>query len=290
MSIKLMSAVFDVEMRDLKFIHTTTHQDGTIDDVESTVRASTAKFVLIALADHSNDYGEGAYPGISRLVKKTDLSRQAVIDALEALQKNGLITVNGLSRLGTNNYTINIRAFPKMADEAAELPELVIPADGGSTPSIPELVIPADHNHQVTVIEPSREKDWIDGMIELANMPGAKKATIKELHFELIKKKLHINPSGRKWEDFISYSADRQMKDKQSLEVFLAWALDNGYNPIYWTPDKMQTLWPQAFTEPEKEPEIIHAQPDPLEGQYVPAPGRPSTRPVQQPGGSGGQA
>lgn len=155
MSIKLMSAIFDVEIHDLQFIHTTNHQDGTIDDVNSTVRASTAKFVLIALADHSNDYGEGAYPGISRLERKTNLSRQAVIDALEALQKNGLITVNGLSRLGTNNYTINIRSFPKMADEISELPELVSPADQGSMPGVLELVSPADHNHHVTIHKPS---------------------------------------------------------------------------------------------------------------------------------------
>ncbi len=76
MSINLMSAIFRTEFRDLQ------------DAEGNTTKASTAKFVCIALADHANDEGEGAYPSINKLSYKTNLSRTAVINALDALKFN----------------------------------------------------------------------------------------------------------------------------------------------------------------------------------------------------------
>lgn len=125
MSIKLMSAIFETEMRDLEYI-----KDGEY----RKAKASTAKLVLLALADHANDYGESSYPGYDRLEIKTALSRQGISDTLEALKHNGLLTVSvKSSRLGTNDYTINIRAFPPMFKEAETLPALVKPLDSAES-------------------------------------------------------------------------------------------------------------------------------------------------------------
>jgi len=143
MSIKLMSAIFETEMHDLPYI-----KDGE----ERKAKASTTKLLLLALADHANDYGESSYPGYTRLEKKTCLSRQGISDTLEALKYNGLVTVSeSPSKLGTNDYTINIRSFPAMRDEAAELPEVVKPLDQGSQATLLGVVKPLDHNHQVTI-------------------------------------------------------------------------------------------------------------------------------------------
>ena len=125
MSIKLMSAIFETEMRDLDYI-----KDGE----PRRTKASTAKLVLLALADHANDYGESSYPGYDKLEIKTALSRQGISDTLEALKFNGLLTVEVKgSRLGTNDYTINIRAFPPMFKEAETLPALVKPLDSAES-------------------------------------------------------------------------------------------------------------------------------------------------------------
>jgi hypothetical protein len=249
MSIKLMSAIFETEMRDMPY---------TKDGQEHKAKASTAKLVLLALADHANDYGD-AFPGYSRLEIKTCLSRQGIADTLEALKQNGLLSIgHERSRMGTNDYTINIRAFPAMHKEADELPAVVKPLEKvkesshlttTSQATLPEVVKPLDHNHHSTINKPPSEKDWIDGMIELAGMPGAKKATIKQGYVAMIESKLHINPTGKRWEDFVGFAADRLTKNKEPLDKFLAWALTNGYDPRYWTPDKMRELWPQAFMQ-----------------------------------------
>jgi hypothetical protein len=146
MSIKLMAAIFETEIFDLTY---------TKNGQDHKAKASTVKIMLLALADHANDYGESSYPGYSKLEKKTCLSRQGISDTLEALKYNGLITVSDEpSRIGTNDYTINIRAFPGMAEEAASLPELVKPLDQGSQATLLPLVKPLDYNHHSTIIQP----------------------------------------------------------------------------------------------------------------------------------------
>lgn len=101
MSINLMSAIFETEFFDL--------QDGK----GNVTKASTAKLVLLAMADHANDEGEGSYPSIDRLCRKTALSPQTIRNTFDALKHNGIISLTGLSKHGTNNHTINTKSFPK---------------------------------------------------------------------------------------------------------------------------------------------------------------------------------
>jgi DnaD/phage-associated family protein len=96
MSVRTMSLVFEYDMPDL------------LTDDGRTVPDSTAKFVLLALADHASDEGEGAYPGVKRICKKTSMSSQTVCNALNALRFNGYTNLEGKSKLETNNYTINL--------------------------------------------------------------------------------------------------------------------------------------------------------------------------------------
>ena len=140
MSVKLMSAIFETEFRDLP------DEDGNI------TKASTAKLVLLALADHANDEGEGAYPGLTRMERKTALSRQTVINTYGALKYNGIIYLAGISKRNTNNYTINVRSFPKANDDSQPI-LLVKPVDSTSQTTLLEVVNPLDPNHQLTIKE-----------------------------------------------------------------------------------------------------------------------------------------
>jgi DNA replication protein DnaD len=94
MSVKLMSIVFNCQMPELKT------------DKGKTVPDTTAKFILLALADNANDEGEGSYPGVDTLCKKTGYSTATVCNALNALRHNGFTQLMGRSKFDTNNYTI----------------------------------------------------------------------------------------------------------------------------------------------------------------------------------------
>jgi len=141
MSINLMSAIFRTQFRDLQ------------DDAGNTTKASTAKFVCIALADHANDEGEGAYPSIGKLSYKTSLSRTAVINALDALKYNGILTANGTSKWDTVNYTVNSACFSQDSQPAL----LVNPLDSPQSTHLTPPVIPVDPNHPLTIHKPNNE-------------------------------------------------------------------------------------------------------------------------------------
>jgi len=96
MSVRLLSLVFECDMPELKT------------DKGQTVPNNTAKFILLALADHANDEGEGCYPSVKRLCKKTNLSTGTVCNALNALRHNGFTLLVGKSKVETNNYTISV--------------------------------------------------------------------------------------------------------------------------------------------------------------------------------------
>lgn len=93
--------------------------------------------------------------------------------------------------------------------------------------------------------------DWIDGLLEIKGSKEALKATRMLEIKDLIYKKMHINASGTRWESFIDFAYQREEKHKESFVVFIKWALNNGFDPVYWTPEKMRTLYPQAFKEKE---------------------------------------
>ena len=249
MSIKLMSAIFDAEFRDMEY----TDKDGQTHKT----KASTAKLVLLAIADHANDYGEGSYPGFERLTIKTALSRQGLIDTMACLEQNGLLNIDRKgSRLGTNNYTINIRSLPAIAKELPDVVKpldyqndgVVKPLDQEWSSHLTTVVKPLDQNHQLTTNQPSdnQKKDFIDGMLEIAQMPGAKKAIVKQYIAERIKSKLGLNPSGKDAESFIDYAANEHKKGN-SFDVFLSWWIENNPKPEYWSFRRMEQMYPRAF-------------------------------------------
>ncbi len=107
MSVKLMGIVYDARFYDLTFQRKVRRKTGEEVDRVIRVTAATAKAITLALADHANDQGEGAYPGLTLLQTKTELSRNSVIAAMESLKRERVVQYVGLSRYGTNNYTIN---------------------------------------------------------------------------------------------------------------------------------------------------------------------------------------
>ncbi len=129
MSVKVMSAVFECNMPELK-----TDKGATVSD-------SSCKFVLLALADHASEDGEGCYPGVRRICRKTNLSTQTVVNALNALRHNGITKLEGQSKRKTFNYTIlvdRIAGFQWLESDDSSEQNASVPVDR-TNPSLTAL-------------------------------------------------------------------------------------------------------------------------------------------------------
>jgi len=89
---------------------------------------------------------------------------------------------------------------------------------------------------------------------------------------KMIEKTLNIIPDGNRWKRFIEFAYKRETIKKEKLEVFLKWALNNNYNAIYWTPEKMISLYPQAFIKQVQKVSKEVLEPIPVEEDYAPMP------------------
>jgi len=152
-----MSAIFETEFFDLK------------DAEENVTKASTAKLVLLAMADHANDEGEGIYPSVERLCRKTSLSEQTIRNTLDALKYNGIVFLAGKSKYGTNNHTINTNAFPRAIGKEVTVLTLypLDPLTGNVTPPNRSLeaTLPVIPESSININKPSTEIKGIEASI-----------------------------------------------------------------------------------------------------------------------------
>jgi hypothetical protein len=230
MSINLMSAIFRTEFRDLQ------------DEEGNTTKASTAKFVSIALADHANDEGEGAYPSIGKLAYKTGLSRTAIINALDALKYNGILTAHGKSKWDTVNYTVNSDCFSQDSQPAL----LVNPVDSPSIPTLPPPVNPVDPNHPLTIHKPSI--DIIDAMLDMSNFPGAKREARVNSILSYLGETFHKNVETKEWREFAKYIDGEHTAKGWDVKRFIEWLYgQKNFDLQYWPVKKMRENYPAAF-------------------------------------------
>lgn len=96
----------------------------------------------------------------------------------------------------------------------------------------------------------------------------------KERITTLVEKKLKIIATNKRWQGFIEFAWKRQEENQEKVESFLDYAIREGFNPIYWTPEKMQTLWPQAFisSQQEDEPFVKPTYFEKKDVEYAPMP------------------
>ena len=135
-----MSLVFEADIPDLKYV-----KKGK----KRIAKASTVGILLLAYADHANDYGKSCYPGYRRLERKTKLSRQGIADTIEACVQNNYLILDGKSELNTNSYQINLGLLRSLNTPIAESSHLT-PASQATGLG---RVKPLDHNHPLTIIK-----------------------------------------------------------------------------------------------------------------------------------------
>lgn len=102
---------------------------------------------------------------------------------------------------------------------------------------------------------PGKIGDQIDLIVKTSKSGAVKAILEKDAIKSALTTRLHINVDGRKWEDFINFLYNQE-KEGNSTSRFIDWALVNGFNAVYWSPEKMRTLFPQAFITQEEKPFI----------------------------------
>lgn len=255
MSVNLMSAIFETTFFDLQ------------DEKGNVLKASTAKLVLLAMADHANDEGEGVYPSLQRLCKKTALSEQTIRNAFDALRYNGILSLEGKSKHGTNNHTINTKSFPKAIGK--EPVYLTLQPLGGLTDNAGgsngylNTPHPLDPNHHITIIESYSDEvskntayrrgeqeapDKLDAILEMANFPGAKIQARIDSILSYLGGALQRNTETKDWKEFAKYVDSEKQTKGWDVKVFVAWMKgQKGYDPAYWSCKRMREFYPMAF-------------------------------------------
>jgi hypothetical protein len=116
MSVNVMSLVYKAHFHDITFTHKG-KKKATGEEYEKVIKVSNfnLKSVCLALADHSNDEGEGAYPAVETIASKTEISDVTVIACLKAMKQEGILTYTGRSKWDTCNYTVNKEKLIEMA-------------------------------------------------------------------------------------------------------------------------------------------------------------------------------
>jgi biotin operon repressor len=242
MSVKLMSLVFSCNMPELKT------DDG------KTVPDTTAKFVLLALADNANDEGEGAYPGVDRLVRKTNYSTSTVCNALNALRHNGFTILSGKSKFETNNYTISaarIAGFQWLESEDSSRRNASVSA--------------AETNPSTTSVKPSynekpsptnrHNKDYMDGIIEMAYWPKAKQDVRLKGWRALFEVALGGKTcTGRDWQSLFEDVDAAFINESYDPRTFIDWMhSQKGYEPIYWSAKRIKENYFVPLAAPRQE-------------------------------------
>ena len=129
MSVRVMALVFDADIPAIE-----------LQDKKRKISAPTLKLVLLALADHCNDDGDGAYPSLSRIERKTALVHRAVVYALQAAKQEGLILRAGMSKRATVNYSLNLPMLRSLVHQVHYPGQLELTASAPGTPDPVHLV------------------------------------------------------------------------------------------------------------------------------------------------------
>lgn len=223
-----MSLVFEYDMPELKT------DDG------KTVPDSTAKFVLLALADHCNDEGEGAYPGVKRICKKTSMSTQTVCNALNALRTNGYTTLEGKSKADTNNYTVNLDKLQRL-----ELQPIESPDSSHQNPPILATEVKPSVNREN---KPSKKGDLVDGILFFAGQAKDQQADKVEELIQELERGLRVNIARTTKNQQV---AKRILKTAHPVSRWIAWAMADEWRAshlyLYADLEKVWRDFPQAF-------------------------------------------
>lgn len=223
-------------------------------------------------SDKFTDKDGWIWKTIDEISEETGMTYYEVKSARLSLAKLGLLVVERRRIEHSTRYKIdkdlinqkweevvrgalnNIDNSEKEKDEAAEKQGIMMEEDEALA-AMRKSTAERKANRESSTPTPSMRKkggDLVDGVLNAQASAASRLVDKKQEVKLLIIQKFKLNPNGKRWEDFIEYAAERWLKNNEDFNTFVTWSLDNGFHPVYWTPDKMQILWPQAFAAKEE--------------------------------------
>jgi len=135
-------------------------------------------------------------------------------------------------------------------------------------------VVPVPVKEEQKLVPGQKKGDLVDGLLFFSNTPAMQKIKITDEIRAKIHMNLHVNPDNKKWEAFIEHAYKRQERFNEPFDEFIKYAIREGFSPIYWTPEKMIVMYPQAYINKEQKvrENFIERLPELKEEDYVFAP------------------
>jgi DNA-binding GntR family transcriptional regulator len=197
-----------------------------------------------------------AFPGIRTVAEAVGVSHQTVITAIEGLEKKKLLhVVRGEKRYNiyqpSDEY---VGIFSK--DPMSQKIRPVKKEEQTSQVSSPDESNGLDLNKTLNKTEQDTTdfeaitkaaNKKMDVYLQLAQSPGMKRQARIDSILSYLAGKLRINTETKRWKDFAKFVDDRQ-QDGQKVDVFISWLLgQKDFDIKFWSPLRMQEMWPQAF-------------------------------------------
>lgn len=260
--------VFWTPLKDLTY----TEKGGKVIHIKET----TAKIVLLAIADSSNDFGEESWQSFQTIADKSSIERRSVIRAVRALINHGYLKVSEVTQYGTNKFTINLDALgnppnkrpkagrPKTSDSDAFTGDPDAPAsdpdvktgdpeaETSDVPSPDPLINPPQNPPINPPITPSGASlDWKilheeeitqEELDDLKVMDEAPKMFEKAFGFGSLPW-----ASNRTWQKFRKFVTDIYRQDRFAFGGYIVWRGDKGkYKAMS---NKQIRMNPQVFMD-----------------------------------------
>lgn len=195
------------------------------------------------------------------LEEETGLTYNEQKTAKKILQELGILVVEFKRAHYKSRYKLNKDVLDNLWEQSGgKNTKKIIPAPAMAT--IPEPVevepeqepIKSVNNRALGTVRAQSQKrgDVLDLYKEIIKSSGLEKINAGDNVRSKIKVRLHVNPDGKRWDDFVEFVVKRQKEDNQQIDTFIDWAIVEGFHPIYWTPEKMKSVWPSAFVENTK--------------------------------------
>jgi len=236
--------------------------------------STTATILLCQLlywSDKTGKNDEWIYKTSDEIEEETGLTYYEQKTAKESLFNLNLLEFEFKRLDHTSRYKINQEELNiKWEEIHGTKSESRTPARGSIEESFMKEVPVPEHRTSV-----EKKGDLVDLFVDAVNSPGLKKMNIKITIKEKMEKRFKIHADNKKWEEFIEFMYVRQEKFGEPVDRFITWALQEGFNPIYWTPEKMKTLYPQAFAETDSSlplENFVEKLPERVEEVYAPMP------------------
>ena len=218
-----------------------------------------------------------------QIEEETGLTRNEQRTAKRALAKLGLLEIERKRINHWSEYRVNKEILNKLWEEEKtglpmpdELPDEAKESSQANVEPLDdlaeEMLGESKERGLSTIKSPAKKGDLVDAMLETQNSYGKQKMEAMTIIRDEIRKRLFVNPDNRKWEGFIEFAYNMKKKNNESISRFIDWAIENKFDPIYWPPEKMRTLWPQAFIENKAN--------QPREDFIAPLPSRKEEEPV----------